>query len=134
MGFLLTTATKGNNHQIAAEALVGLLSHAGEQGTADELIVESELGSLSLGLDSLSLDDDANYNSLSMEDSEAIDGNAVGGVEAGGVASLNDLRQMGRVLHRYDPPSGKGMMEMRVYRRRWPIRQNDLGSDACQGG
>ena len=50
----------------------------------------------------MSLGNHADYDSLSMEDSKAIDSDAVDGVEASGDSSLNDLRQMGRVLHRYD--------------------------------
>ncbi len=89
--------------QTVAEAFLGLIQ---EEGTADELIV---------GLESLSIGDLANNDSLEdpvAEDcamfdgdtvkNDAIDSNARDGNGAGGDASLNDLQQMGQVLHRFD--------------------------------
>ena len=91
----------GNDQQTAAEALLGLFH---EEGTADELIV---------ALDSLSLGDDADDDSLeSPADVDIFDGAALVDAAfandagddsgAGGDASLDDLRQMGRALHRFD--------------------------------
>ena len=96
-----TVFIAGNNQQTAAEALLGLFH---EEGTADELIV---------GLETLSLGDHANDDSLEdPTDVDTFDGAALvdaafaNGADndnsAGGDASLDDLRQMGRALHRFD--------------------------------
>jgi hypothetical protein len=99
----LSPITIAGIQQTVAEALLGLIQ---EEGTANELIV---------GLESLSIGNLANDNSLEdpvAEDCAMFDGNAVkndlvasnarDGNRVGGDASLNDLQQMGRVLHRFD--------------------------------
>ena len=93
-----TVFIAGNDQQTAAEALLGLVH---EEGTVDDLIV---------AYDALSLGDHADDDSL--EDSDMFDGAALvdaafaNGADndnsAGGDASLDDLRQMGRALHRFD--------------------------------
>ena len=93
--------TIAGNQQTAADALLGLFH---EEGTADELIV---------GLDTLSLGDHADDDSFEdPADGDMFDGaalvdaaladDAVDDNEAGGDASLNDLRRMGQALHRFD--------------------------------
>jgi hypothetical protein len=101
-GLLLCSSpiTIAGIQQTVAEALLGLIQ---EEGTANELIV---------GLESLSIGDLANNDSLEdpvAEDCAMFDGNTVkndavysnarDGNGAGGDASLNDLQQMGWVLH-----------------------------------
>jgi hypothetical protein len=89
---LASTAVTTGNHQIAAEALLGLV----QEGTANYELIVGLVG---------------NSNDESMEDPAAdgdtADGNAADGNEADGDTedrneAMNGLRQMGQRLHRFD--------------------------------
>ncbi len=103
---MTATTTTAHAHQIAAEALLGLVPEATtnvefvqEEGAADDKLIVGLIDSLSIG--------DSDDESMEDPAGDAADGNGADGNETDGDredrnAALNGLRQMGQRLHRFD--------------------------------
>jgi hypothetical protein len=102
----LTAATTACAHQIAAEALLGLIPEATadvefiqEEGTANNELIVGLIDSLSIG--------DSNNKSMEDPAGNAADGNGADGNKADGNredrnADMNGLQQMGQRFHQFN--------------------------------